>query len=253
MKDKKYAPIWVLIVFLMAVILIFWMKRETIGKVLVKQQNTATNPVTMMGKIRDLFNKNLISMGKGDRKLIFVDISDPSCPYSSIVSGKNSKMNNLAKEYRLVKDGGTYVSPVEEMWKIVDLGKADYVWIYNGEGDGEMGAKALYCANEMGKFREIHDRLYSTNGYTLITETVKNDKTKSGVIANFLKNTVPPETMKSCLDSGKYETRLKSDVNIAKSLGVEGSPNFFVNDKLFDGSYSFTDMKATVEAILAKE
>lgn len=212
---------------------------------------TNTTPNISMDTIKGLFNMDLVKIGKGDKKLTFVEISDPSCPYCSIASGQNSKLNSSSDQFKLVKDGGTYVAPMEEMMKLVDQGQADFIWIYsNGHGNGEMGAKALYCANDYGKFEQVQDMLYSADGYALMNDTIQNDKSKSQILANFLKSAVPADKMKACLDSGKYDSRLSADMEIAQSLGVQGTPGFYVNAKNFAGAYSFTDMKADVEAAL---
>lgn len=78
--------------------------------------------------------------------------------------------------------GGTYVAPVPEMKRLVDEGKAAFVFIYtNGHGNGEMGTKAMYCAHEKGNFWPVHDKLMSSEGYGLLNDVVKNDKTKSKI------------------------------------------------------------------------
>jgi hypothetical protein len=80
---------------------------------------------------------------------------------------------------QLESKGGTYKAPVLEMKKLVDEGKASFVYIYYpGHGAGEMGTKSMYCAQEKGLFWQVHDLLMTDAGYKLMNETVKNDKTK---------------------------------------------------------------------------
>jgi protein-disulfide isomerase len=215
------------------------------------QQQQPQTKVTL-DQIKGLFSKDLIKFGKANSKLLFVEISDPSCPYCQIAAGKNPELNNQAGDrFKMVADGGTYLPPVVEIKKLVDQGKAAMVWIYqNGHGAGEMAAKALYCANEKGKYWEAHDLLMSAKGYDLINNTIKNDKTKSGELAEFLATAMSSSDMKNCLDSGKYDARLTSDQALAVSLGVQGTPGFFVNETNFAGAYSFTDMKTVVDAVL---
>ena len=56
--------------------------------------------------------------------------------------------------------------------------------------------------------------------------------------------------MKTCLDSGKYDSRIQNDTNLAGSIGVNGTPGFYVNDKFYGGAFSFKDMEATVNSAL---
>jgi protein-disulfide isomerase len=121
---------------------------------------------------------------------------------------------------------------------------------YPGHGNGEMAMKALYCANEKGKFWEAHNLLMSQAGYDFQNTTVKNDKTQSGAVADFLKNAVDSGFMKSCLDSGKYDGRLAEEQALAGALSIQGTPGFYINESSFPGAYSWTDMKATADAAL---
>lgn len=234
------------------------------------QQQAAAQPAQAAQKtvtidqIRALFDGKHITFGKKDSKLVFYEISDPSCPFCHIAGGENLALNAQAgAQFKTAKDGGTYVPPVLEMRKLVDAGQAAFVWsYYPGHGNGEMGAKALYCAFEQGKFWQVHDLLMSEKGYEIMDGTdinqqptkgpiVKNDKTKSGDLAEFLKSAIDPGFMKSCLDSGKYDQTLTADTSLATgTFGIQGTPGFFVNTTSFNGAYSFKDMQSAVDAAL---
>lgn len=211
-----------------------------------------TDPAVSMDQIKNLFNGKNITFGKKDSKVVFVEFSDPSCPFCHVAAGKNPNLNKqMGAQFTLVADGGTYVAPVPEMKKLVDAGKAAFVWVYaNGHGNGEMGAKALYCAYEKKKFWEVHDLLMSEAGYNMLNTVVKNDKTKSGDLADFLKNAVSASDMKSCLDSGKYDSKIADDTATANQFGMTGTPKFYVNTETFKGAYSFKDMQPTVDKYL---
>jgi protein-disulfide isomerase len=217
-----------------------------------QQAAAATDVPVSVDQIKSLFKQDLIKFGNENSKVLFVEVGDPSCPYCHIATGKNSEIAKQAgPRFTLVADGGTYVAPVVEMKKLVDAGKASFLYIYTpGHGSGEMGQKALYCAFEKGKFWPVHDKLYTNAGYTLLNDTVKNDKTKSQLLADFLKDTMNANDLKSCLDSGKYDARLTSDTQLAGTLGVTGTPGFFVNGTRYAGAYSYTDMEQTVTAAL---
>lgn len=221
----------------------------------------AASAVTIT-QIKDLFKKDLIKFGNANSKLLFVEVADPSCPFCHIAAGQDPTLNNQSSQFKMVADGGTYVPPVPEIKKLVDQGKAAFAYIYSpGHGNGEMGVRALYCAFEKGKFWEVHALVMSEKGYEIqngtdpagtpsIGSIVKNDKTKSGDLANFLAPAIDPAFMKSCLDSGKYDSRLGSDTQLASSLGVQGTPGYFVNATNFAGAYSFKDMQSAVDAAL---
>ena len=216
-----------------------------------QQQPTAAAPSVTIDRIKGLFKENVVKFGDDSKKVLFVEVSDPSCPYCHIASGLNSKLSNSDDRFKLVANGGTYLAPVLEMKKLLDKGQIGYVWIYsNGHGNGEMATKALYCANEKGKFWDAHSLLYTAEGYDLINNTVKNDATKSDVLADFLKGAVDSKFIKSCLDSKKYDDRLKEDIALAQGLGVSGTPGFFVNTTLFPGAVSYANMESVVNSAL---
>jgi protein-disulfide isomerase len=216
------------------------------------QQGQQAKPNVTIDQIKKLYGMDLVKFGDDKRKVLFVDISDPSCPYCHVAAGKNPELNKqIGDRFKLVADGGTYVAPVPEMKKLVDQGKASYVFIYTpGHGNGEMGARALYCANEKGKYWEVHDLLFTNKGYELMNNTVKNDKTKAGDLADLLKSAVSASDMKSCMESDKYDKRLTADTSTAGGLGVSGTPALFVNATLFAGAYSYKDMESAVTAAL---
>jgi len=203
-------------------------------------------------QIRSLFDKEVVSFGQADSKLVFVEVADPSCPYCHIAAGKNPELNRQAgAQFSLVADGGTYVAPVEEMRKLLDSGRAGYVYIYtNGHGNGELAQKALYCAHEKGRFWQVHDKLMTNAGYDLINNVVKNDKANIQKLVDFLQGSVDTNFLKSCLEGGKYDGRIASDQQLAASLGIQGTPGFFVNTTKFGGAYSWTDMKSAADAAL---
>lgn len=210
-------------------------------------------PKVTLDQVKELWSKDLIKFGDTNKKLLFVEVGDPSCPFCHAAGGENHSIYQSlgGSSFKLIADGGTYDSPVLEMRKLIDNGQASFVYVYYpGHGNGEMGMKSLYCANEKGKFWQVHDLLMSDAGYNLMNNTVKNDKTQSQVVADFLKSAVDPSFLKSCLDSGKYDQRLGADMTIAGGLGISGTPGFIINDTVYPGAYSWGDMKTTVDTAL---
>jgi len=261
-SSKSFQSIFIPVLVVLAIGLAFfsgtlWQKVKNMekGGSATTQPTTQEQPTVSLDTIKDLFDKDLVKFGNKDAKVIFVEISDPSCPYCHVASGLNPELNRQIdptnNTFKLVSDGGKYLAPVPEMKKLVDSGKASFIYIYSpGHGNGELGTKVLYCANEKGKFWEAHDLLMTNKGYDLLNDTIKNDVAKAGDLATFFKSAVDSNFLKECLESGKYDARITSDTQLASTLGFQGTPHFFINDKAFPGAYSYTDMKATVDALL---
>jgi len=255
---EKISPFLVVIIILLAFAVgALWQKVANLekggtAKTATTDTGTQAQPTIDISQIKGLFGKDLIKFGDEKRKLLIVEVSDPSCPYCHVAGGKDGELNKqIGDRFTLVADGGTYLAPVPEFKKLIDAKKASFVYIYqNGHGNGELAMKALYCAFEKDKFWEVHDLLYTNKGYNLINNEVKNDVTQAGKLADFLKGAINASDMKTCLESGRYDKRLTSDEALATSLGISGTPGFYLNATNFAGAYSYTDMKTVVDAAL---
>lgn len=215
-------------------------------------QQQPAQPQISLDTIKGLFAKNVIKFGNGDKKLLMVEVADPSCPYCQVAGGANTDIGKqMGTQFATVSQGGSYVPPVPEMKKLVDQGKADFVWLYTpGHGNGALATKALYCAFDQGKFWQAHDLLLSAKGYDLLNTQIKTDTTQTKLVSDFLATAVDSNKLKDCLDSGKYDSRLGEDTSLASSLGVQGTPGFFLNTTNFAGAYSWSQMKSAADTAL---
>lgn len=252
---ERFVPILlVLSVALAFVVGVLWQKvnssEKTGGTTLTEKTDGNQQPKVQVSldQIKSAFDKAVVKFGKSDAKIVFIEAADPSCPFCHIAAGKNSELaKQVGDRFTYISDGGTYIPPVPEMKKLVDQGKASYAFIYrNGHGNGEMGTKALYCAQDQGKFWQVHDKIYSNAGYDLLNKTVLNDKTKSKELTDFLKEVVDATKLRECIDSGKYDSKLAEDEKVAGDLGITGTPGYYINTKNFEGAYSWNDMKSSL-------
>lgn len=211
-----------------------------------------TTPTTVdLAKIQDKFDGKHITFGKKDAKLVFTEISDPSCPFCHIAGGLHPELNNTSAQFKLKADGGTYEAPVPEIEKLVKDGKASFIFLYApGHGNGEVGTQALYCAYEQGKFWEAHNVLMTKAGYDLLNDVVKNDMAQSAKVVDLLKGAVDAKKLQSCLDSKKYAGQPAEDTAFVQSLGFGATPTFFVNSTVVEGAQSWEAFKSTVDAAL---
>ena len=256
-QPKSYTPILAILLIVAAFLVgVLFTKVQYLekGSTTVNTNVTSTDgttqaPSVSIESIKGLFKKGNIYFGDENKKNLFVEVADPSCPYCHIAAGLNPELSKqVGPNFTYKSDGGSYVPPVIEMKKLVDSGQAGFVWIYTpGHGNGEMGTKALYCAYEVGKFWEVHDKLMTNEGYDLLNNVVLNDKTKSGELVNFLSSVIDSSALKQCVESGKYDNKLSDDTSVAQTLGITGTPGFYINTTLFGGAYSWTDMESALK------
>lgn len=202
--------------------------------------------------LKKFFTNDFIHFGDENNKLLIVEVSDPSCPFCHIAGGHNPDLSSqVGDRFKYQSQGGNYIPPLPEIKKLVDQGKASFALIYsNGHGNGELAAQALYCAYEKNKFWEVHDKLMTNDGYNLINDQVKNNPQNISKLVEFLANDIDSQFLSQCLESKKYADKLSRDQQLSPNIGFQGTPHFVINGKLFQGAYSFSDMKSEVDKYL---
>lgn len=217
----------------------------------VQQQQPPAPVQVTKDQIKKLFGNDYIHFGDASKKILFVEITDPSCPYCHIAGGENNELSKSTGNFAYVSDGGTYTPPVTEIRKLVDDGKASLAILYgNGHGNGRLGTQALYCAQDKGKFWEVHDLLMSNDGYNLLNNTVQNNKEKIPDLVNFLSSAVDSNYLSGCLTSGKMEAKLTRDEKVDTELGFQGTPHFFVNTTAVNGAQDWKAFEPIVKPLL---
>jgi len=111
---------------------------------------------------------------------------------------------------------------------------------------------AAECANEQGKFREMHDILFEKQNEWNKLET---SETLSSFIQYAIDIQLDQETFESCLSSGKYIEEIKNDLEDGRDYGVSGTPGFFIgNDEIeyveLKGAQPFESFKKVIDAQL---
>ncbi|HTQ78873.1 MAG TPA: DsbA family protein, partial [Thermoanaerobaculia bacterium] len=104
-------------------------------------------------------------------------------------------------------------------------------------------AEAALCANDQGKFWELHDAMFGDQ-QGLAVDGLKAKATKiAGLKA---------EEFNSCLDSGKHADEVKKDIAAGSAAGVSGTPAMFVNGRFISGAVPYDDIAKVVDEELKK-
>jgi len=104
-----------------------------------------------------------------------------------------------------------------------------------------IAAEAAEAANEQRKFWEYHDILFA-NQNNLDKESLKKYAKDLGL---------DTEKFNSELDSEKYKSAIEKDIADGNSLGVPGTPVFFINGRQVFGADK-TKIKQIIEEELSK-
>ena len=98
-------------------------------------------------------------------------------------------------------------------------------------------ALASECANDQGKFWEMHDKLFS-NQTALATKDLKQYAVDLGLDAT---------KFNACLDTRAEKSIVDADVRDGNTKNVQGTPSFFLNGKLVEFS-SYADLENIIRA-----
>ncbi len=99
-------------------------------------------------------------------------------------------------------------------------------------------AEAALCANDQGKFWELHDAMFADQS-GLAVGGLKDKATKiAGLKA---------EEFNSCLDSGKHAGEVKQDIAAGTAAGVNSTPAMFVNGRFISGAVPLADITKVID------
>jgi protein-disulfide isomerase len=159
--------------------------------------------------------------GNPDAPVTIVEFSDFQCPFCKAAE-------STLKEV-LTKYSGR-----------VKLAYLDYP-LREIHPKAQSAAEAARCAGEQGKFWEYHDALYADQSKLDGAELVS-----SAVALN-----MDEKSFRSCLDSGKFKSKIEADREQGTKAGVAGTPGFFVNGVFLSGAQPQAEFERIIENQLA--
>jgi protein-disulfide isomerase len=116
---------------------------------------------------------------------------------------------------------------------LVATGKARYEFHHypflDGNGVGSIGesdqaANAAMCANEQGKFWEMHSILFANwNGENQGAFSNRRLQAMAESIG------LDMDAFNSCFNTDQYESDIQADFDLGQQMGVSGTPSVFVN------------------------
>lgn len=102
-------------------------------------------------------------------------------------------------------------------------------------------AEAAACADEQGRFWEMHDALFDSS--ELEPDALKAHATALGLDS---------ARFDECLDSGRTAAVVKRDVDAAHALGISGTPAFFINGRALSGAQPEEAFRKLIDEELAE-
>ena len=106
--------------------------------------------------------------------------------------------------------------------------------------NAQKAAEAFECAGEQGKAYEMHDKMFeNTNALA-----VSNLKTYAGQFG------LNQSQFDSCLDDGKYASKVNQQARDGQASGISGTPGTWVNNQLVKGAYPVATFEQIIDSLL---
>jgi protein-disulfide isomerase len=175
-----------------------------------------------------------VTMGSSSAKLTIIEVSDYHCPFCKRQTQQT--FPQLGTEY-------------------IQKGKVQYIFLHYPiaqlHPQAARAHEAALCANEQGKFWEMHTSLF--------TNPVAKDDAGLTAQAKTAALNVPEFT--ACLTSGRHSARIQASVRRMEQLGIQGTPMTLIGytpapgqpmkvEKYIYGARPFADFKATLDELL---
>jgi protein-disulfide isomerase len=108
--------------------------------------------------------------------------------------------------------------------------------------ESRKAAEAASCADEQGKFWEMHDKLFATQGDFSVPK-LKERATALGLDS---------KSFNQCLDSNKRAADWQRDLAEGQQIGVSSTPSFFINGRLLTGAQPIVRFEEVIDDELAR-
>ncbi|MBS3059181.1 MAG: DsbA family protein [Candidatus Diapherotrites archaeon] len=162
--------------------------------------------------------------GSTDAPVTIIEFSDFQCPFCGRFY--DQALSQIQSEY-------------------IDTGKVKLIYrdfpLSSIHPEAQPAAEAAECANEQGKFWEMHNKIFE-NQDSMSAASYKQWAAELGL------NTTQ---FNSCLDTSKYEGEVLADFSDGSNAGGSGTPTFFINGQKIVGAQPFSSFKAVIDAELS--
>lgn len=184
--------------------------------------------------------ESVLTRGKETAKVTMVEFSDPSCPYCAAVYGGNREVIDYLKGM-----DATWEAAMPRIEKeYVEKGLVRVVYHYfPGHGSGEEALKLIWCAQEQGKGWEAKEIVYKNQ------EKIEDQVALMGLMSPL---GMDQAKLKGCV-AGDFSAKIKAETDLGRSVGVGGTPMFFINGREISGAQGFKAFQKVIDEELAKE
>ena len=162
------------------------------------------------------------TLGPANASVTIVEFSDFECPYCG---GLYPTLKDIEKNYQ------DKIRVVYRQFPLTNI-----------HPHAQKAAEASLCANEQGKFWQMHDAMFTDQKNLEVTD-LKEKASKLSL------NTT---AFDSCLDSSKYAAKIKDEILEGAKVGVNGTPSLFINGRFLSGDQPYEDIARMIDDELSR-
>lgn len=176
-----------------------------------------------------------VSIGPASARVTIIEVSDYHCPFCKRQTQQT--FPQLGTDY-------------------IKTGKVQYIFLHYPiaqlHPQAARAHEAAMCAQDQGKFWEMHTSLF--------TNPVTRDD--AGLTAQAKAVGLDMQAFTSCLTSGRHTARIQASVSRMEQLGIQGTPMTLIGytpapgqpmkvEKYIYGARPYGDFKTTIDGLLA--
>jgi protein-disulfide isomerase len=207
----------------LGIVALTWSSTRPKGVATASPVDTTLPPVQSEGYV----------MGSPTAKLEVVEFGDFECPQC----GRFATLTEPDVRTRLVTPGTIRV-------RYIDYPLPMHPNTWNA-------SRAAACADEQGKFWEMHDAIYANQDRWDGTATSSPDKVLKQVASRIAG--INTDQFNECVDTKKTQAKIQAHLKLAESRQISATPTFiFGGDKQYPGFLTYDEFKKLVDDAIAK-
>jgi len=168
-------------------------------------------------------NEGAPTLGAKDAPVTLVEFSDFQCPYCQATAPVLKQVE------------AKFGSKVQVIYRQFPLSSIHPFAL--------KAAEASLCANDQGKFWEMHDAMFADQTKLAVTD-LKQTARRLGMDG---------KKFDGCLDGGQHVERVQNDEKEGQRVGVNGTPAMFINGRYVEGgSVAYPVLEAAIQKELSR-
>ena len=211
---------------------------QEISDIVAKETPTPSDLPAPVPSVREINLDDDAVLGNADAPVTIIEFSDYECPFCKTY---------FTNTYSEIKKNYIDTGKVKVVFRDFPLSFHDPL--------ATTEAMAVECARKQGGdkvYFEFHDLIFkntTSNGNGLTVEKLYGFATDLGLNATDLQ---------TCVESKEFEQEVKADLNYASTVGISGTPSFYIGKsgiktikaELIVGAQPFTTFKQAIDKYL---